>query len=386
MNHNKILVIGAGIAGITVCYWLKQYGFNPTLIEKSKHLRAGGYDIDIRGVAVDIVKKMGIYDDICAKRTSLLTTRYVDANGQILSEEYNEKVHFSDGDDVELLRGDLIQILLKTLTHIPCHFDTEITNLSQNDSCVEVTFQNGKVEQYDLVIGADGLHSSTRKMSFSAKDCSFFNLGYYFGIFSIPNYLNLNRTKVMFTKDQKIISVDSDKDPNHALVNFCIKSDKSLADISNKTEQIACLKSWGQNLGWESDSLLTLMEKSEDFYFDTVAQIKMDTWAQGRVALLGDAAYCASLFSGMGCNLALIGAYILAGELKSANGDYTIAFQRYRERMHPLANAAQDLAVWMGECFLPEEGVSKKALEHRSSDIIEKIKMAANTISLPHYT
>jgi 2-polyprenyl-6-methoxyphenol hydroxylase-like FAD-dependent oxidoreductase len=380
MNH-KILVIGAGVAGPTVCYWLKKYGFNPTLIEKSKQLRTGGYDIDIRGIALDIVKKMDIYDSICAKRTSLLSTRYVGADGQTLSEEYDEKVHFSDSDDAELLRGDLVNILLQAIPDIPCHFDKEIINLTQKDQFVEVTFKDGLIEQYDLVIAADGLHSSTRRLAFSDKDYHFFKLGYYFSIFSIPNYLNLNRIKVTFTKNQKIISVNSDKDPTTAFVSFGIRSNKVLNDITDKREQKECLRDWGYDLGWESNKILELMNTSDDFYFDIMAQIKMDSWTKGRVALLGDAAYCASPFSGMGINLAIVGAYILAGELKSAKGDYSIAFKRYNELMHPFVDTVQDLALWMGECFLPENEVSKEILEQRSNEIIEKIKVAANAIS-----
>ena len=385
ITNQKILVIGAGIAGPTVCYWLQKYGFKPSLIERSKQLRAGGYDIDIRGSALDVVKQMGIYDKIRAQRTSLVCTRYVDASGQTLSEEYDEKVHFTDGDDVELLRGDLVKILLEAIPEVPVHFDEKIINITQNEQFVEVTFKDGQIERFDLVIAADGLHSSTRKLAFSKEDYQFSKLGYYFSIFSIPNYLNLDRTKVMLTKDQKILSIDSDKDPKSAFVSFGIKSDEELPDITNQQKQKKHLIDWGRDLGWESNKILELMEDSDDFYFDIMAQIKMGSWFKGRVALLGDAAYCASPFSGMGINLSLVGAYILAGELKAAKGDYSIAFKRYNELMHPFADAVQDLAVWMGECFLPEDGVSKEALANRSSKIIEKIKVVANIISLPGY-
>ena len=189
----------------------------------------------------------------------------------------------------------------------------------------------------------------------------------------------------MFTKDQKIISIDSDKDPNTAFVSFGIRSNKVLNNITDEREQKECLIDWGSDLGWESNKILELMKHSDDFYFDIMAQIKMDSWAKGRVVLLGDAAYCASPFSGMGINLALVGAYILAGELKSAEGDYSIAFKRYNELMHPFVDVVQDLALWMGECFLPKDEVSKEIIEQRSSVIMEKIKMAANAISLPDY-
>src|SRR3989338_5383713 len=160
MNHNrKILIIGAGIAGPTICYWLKKYGFNPTLIERSKQLRTGGYAIDIRGIAVDIVRKMGIYDDIYAKRTSLLSKRYVDAGGQTLSEEHGEKSSFREGHDVEIVRGELVNILLQAVPDVPCHFHKEIISLTQKDQSVDVTFKDGHIERYDLVMAADGLHS-----------------------------------------------------------------------------------------------------------------------------------------------------------------------------------------------------------------------------------
>lgn len=386
MNHNhKILVIGASIAGPMICYWLKKYGFNPTLIERSKQLRTGGNAIDIRGIAADIVKKMGIYDDICAKRTSLLSMRYVDADGQTLSEEHGEKAGFRAGDDVEIVRGDLVNILLQATPDVPCHFHKEIISLTQKEQFVEVTFKNGQIEHYDLVMAADGLHSSTRGMTFSDEDCQLFNLGYYISVFSIPNYLNLNRVQVLFEKDQKLLGMMSDKDPDRASATFSFRVKKELSGIANEKEQKKCLNDWFNDLGWESNKILDLMNDSDDFYFDIMAQIKMDSWTKGRVALLGDAGYCASPLSGQGTNLAIVGAYILAGELKSAEGDYSVAFKRYNELMRPFVDANQDLGVWVGENFLSEAEVSQEIIEQRSSLIMEKMKVVANAISLPDY-
>jgi 2-polyprenyl-6-methoxyphenol hydroxylase-like FAD-dependent oxidoreductase len=386
MNRNrKILVIGASIAGPTLCYWLKKYGFNPTLIERSKQLRTGGYAIDIRGIAGDIVKKMGIYDDIYAKRTSLLSTRYVDADGQTLAEEHGEKALFREGDDVEIVRGELVNLLFQAIPEVPCHFHTEVIRMTQRDQCVEVIFQNGQIECYDLIMAADGLHSSTREMVFSDEEYQFFNLGSYLSIFSVPNYLHLHRISLSFGKDQKFIAMSSDKDLDRAFVTFAFRSKKILSDINNEKTQKQCLKDWFYDLGWESNKILELMSDSDDFYFDVMAQIKMESWTKGRVALLGDAGYCASPLSGQGANLAIVGAYILAGELKSVEGDYPLAFKRYNELMRPLVNATQDLGVWVGESFLADGEISKEIVEERSSVIMEKIKMAANAISLPDY-
>jgi 2-polyprenyl-6-methoxyphenol hydroxylase-like FAD-dependent oxidoreductase len=386
MNYNhKTLVIGAGIAGPIICYWLKKYGFNPTLIERSEQLRTGGYAIDIRGIAADIVKKMGIYDDIYAKRTSLLSKRYVDANGQILSEEHGEKASFREGNDVEIVRGELVNILLQAIPDVPCHFHKEITSLTQKDQSVEVTFKDGHIGRYDLVMAADGLHSSTRKMAFSNEDCQLFNLGSYISIFNITNYLHLNRTEVSFVKDQKFIGMNSDKNPDRALVCLAFRSKKVLSGIANERGQKKCLRDLFYDLGWESNKILDLMNDSDDFYFDSIAQIKMDSWTKGRVALLGDAGYCASPLSGQGTNLAIIGAYILAGELKSVGGDYSVAFKHYNELMRPLVDASQDLGIWVRESYLPEGEASKEVIEQRSNVIIEKIKVVSNAISLPDY-
>ncbi len=386
MNHNrKILVIGASIAGPMVCYWLKKYGFNPTLIERSEQLRTGGYAIDVRGIAAEIVKKMGIYDDIYAKRTSILSKRYVGADGQTLSEEYGEKSSFREGNDVEIVRGELVNILLQVASDVPCHFHKEIISLTQKDQYVEVTFKDGHIERYDLVIAADGLHSSTRGMTFSEKDYQLFNLGSYISIFRIPNYLHLNRIEVLFGKDQKFIGMHSDKDPDRALVCFAFRAKKALSGIANERGQKKCLRDVFYDLGWESNKILDLMNDSDDFYFDAIAQVKMNSWTKGRVALLGDAGYCASPLSGQGTNSAIVGAYILAGELKSAEGNYSVAFKHYNELMRPFVDANQDLGAWVGENFLSEGEASKEIIEERSSVIMGKIKVAANSISLPDY-
>src|SRR3990167_1860023 len=156
----KVLVVGASIAGPALCYWLKKFGFTPTLIEKNTTLREGGFPIDIRGIAVDVVKKMGIYQKIVDKRTQLKRSYYIDSNGYLLSKSENEAVGFHQDDDVEVCRGDLADILMQCISEIPCHFNQTVDRIVQHAESVEVTFKNGRVEYFDFVIGADGLHSS----------------------------------------------------------------------------------------------------------------------------------------------------------------------------------------------------------------------------------
>jgi 2-polyprenyl-6-methoxyphenol hydroxylase-like FAD-dependent oxidoreductase len=180
----KILVIGAGIAGPAVCYWLRRFGFYPVLIEKSACIRKGGQGLDIRGVAIDIVKKIGIYEQICKMRTQVEYGRHVDVIGKTLHEEKGEKFGFRQGEDVEILRGDFVEILMKTIESVPCHFNQSIKNIEQNGDGVTVYLKDARIERYDLVIGADGIHSSIRRMVFDKDEYKLVNLGAYISIFS----------------------------------------------------------------------------------------------------------------------------------------------------------------------------------------------------------
>lgn len=382
---NKILVIGAGIAGPAVCYWLKRFGFSPILIEKFANIRKGGHALDVRGVAIDLVKRMGIYEKICNMRTQVEFGRYVDAEGNVLHEEKGERFCFREGEDVEIIRGDLVKILIDAIEGVPCHFNQLIDSIKQNDGDVEVQFKDGRTEHYDLVIGADGLHSTTRRMVFDKDEYKLTNLGAYFSVFSIPNYLNLNHTEVQCEANQKLISITSDKNPKIAEAAFLFRAQNDLNNIRDENGQKQYLRDTFQGFGWETSKILELMSGSDGFYFDSIAQVKMISWTKGRVALLGDAGYCASPLSGQGNNLALVGAYVFAGELKQASGNYNRAFNRYNELLHPFVEANQKLGAMVNESFLVQDEVSKEVAEERSNKIMEEVKIASNMISLLDY-
>ncbi len=378
-------MIGAGIAGPTVCYWLKRFGFSPVLIEKSTDIRKGGQALDIRGVVINLVKKMGLYEQICGMRTRVTLGRYVDTAGNTLHEERGERVGFRQDGEVEIIRGDLIEILMDAIQGIPCLFNQLISRIEQNDDGVNVHFKDGRNEYYDLVIGADGIHSATRRMVFDKDEYKFVNLGSYLSIFSIPNYLKLKHTEMLCEANQKMATITSDHNPKMATAAFMFRSQYILNNIRDENEQKQFLRDTFQNFRWEAPKMLELMSNSDDFYFDSIAQIKMKSWTKGRVALLGDAGYCASPLSGQGNNLALVGAYILAGELKKAGGDYAQAFNRYNELLHPFVEANQKFGIWVSESFLVENEVSKEIAEERSDNILKEMKIVSNAISLPEY-
>lgn len=382
---NKILVIGAGIAGPALCYWLKRFGFSPVLIEKSATIRKGGQGLDLRGVAIDLAKKMGIYKHVCEMRTRIEIGRYVDAEGNILHEEMGERFSFRQGEDVEILRGDLVEILMGAIVGIPCHFNQMVAGIQQNDEGIKVNFNDGKNENYDLVIGADGIYSATRRMVFDQEEYQLVNLGSYLSTFSIPNYLNLSHTQVLCETHQKLASLASDRDPKMARAGFMFRSQHTLKNIRDEKEQQQFLRCTYQDFGWETLKILELMTTCDDFYFDSITQVKMKSWTKGRVALLGDAGYCASPLSGQGNQLALVGAYILAGELKKAQGDHVRAFKRYEELLQPFVEATQKFGVNVSESFLASDGVSQEVAEMRSHRFLQEIKVVSNAIVLPEY-
>ncbi len=385
MPVNKILVIGAGVAGPAVCYWLKRFGFSPVLIEKSLEIRKGGQALDIRGIAVDLVKKMGIHEQICDMRTRIALGRYVDAKGNTLHEEKGERAGFRQDEEVEIIRGDLVQILMGAIEGVPCYFNQRVAAIEQNDNGVIVNFKDGRNERYDLVIGADGIHSATRRLVFDKDEYKLVNLGSYLSIFTIPNYLNLKHTEVLCEADQKLASITSDKHPQIAQAGFMFRSPHVLNNIRDENQQKQFLRDVFQDFGWEVPKMLELMSDSDDFYFDAITQVKMKSWTKGRMALLGDAGYCASPLSGQGNNLALVGAYILAGELKKAGGNHIQAFNRYNELLHPFVEANQRFGLWVSESFLAQDEVSKEIAEERSNSVLKEIKIVSNAISLPEY-
>lgn len=382
---HKILVVGAGIAGPAVCYWLKRFGFSPTLIEKSANIRKGGHAVDIRGVAIDIVKKMGIHEQICNMHTQIELGRHVDSKGHVVHEEHGEKFGFRQGEEIEIIRGDLIDILMNAIEGVPCYFNQHIDHIEQNDDQVKVHFKDGRNEYYDLVIGADGIHSATRKLVFQQDEFELVYLGTYVSIFSIPNFLNLHHTEVMCDANQKLAIISSDKNPKIAQAGLLFRSPNVLNNMRNENQQKQLLRALFQDFGWELPKILELMSDSDDFYFDFVAQMKMQSWTKGRVALLGDAGYCASLHSGQGSSLALTGAYILAGELKKSPGNYASAFKCYNELLHPFVEANQKLGIWSSESFLVPAEISKEIAEDRSDKMMQELEDISSLITLPEY-
>ncbi|MFF7656057.1 FAD-dependent monooxygenase [Streptomyces sp. NPDC007983] len=353
MRNMRVLISGASIGGPALAYWLDRYGCQVTVVERAARLRPGGQAIDVRGSALEVCERMGVLAEIHAHSTGLRGMSTVDDNGKELFSTTERTVSGGqlDRPDVEILRDDLATILVGAgRKNIEYLFDDSIAALTQGPDEVAVTFRSGVSRTFDLVVAADGVHSSTRGLVFGPEENFLRPLGSYLAVWTVPNYLGLDRWQVVYpmkggawggmvmsvrdnTEARVYVGFDSDEPPARVLGDRTPSEHKRLV-----AERYAGAR-------WEMPRLLEYMWGAPDFHFDAVAQIHMDTWSRGRVALLGDAGYCGSPASGQGTSMALIGAYVLAGELKAAGGDHTTAFAAYERELRDFVTANQELAL-----------------------------------------
>ncbi|GLW99621.1 FAD-dependent monooxygenase [Microtetraspora sp. NBRC 16547] len=351
MNAN-ILISGASVAGPALAYWLRHYGFTPTVVERAPALRDGGYAVDFRGDAhFTVLERMGILADVQRAQTHMGALSYVNSAGKKLA---SMPADLFSG-DVEILRGDLARILYEaTKEHTEYVFGDSITSISERADGVQVTFERGAPRMFDLVIGADGLHSNVRSLAFGPESSYVKDLGLHFAIFTTDNYLGLDHTGLAYSTPGKLVGLYSARGNAEAKAVFYFGSPSAPYDRHDTEQQKKIVAETFGEAGWEAPRLLRAMGDAPDFYFDSISQVRMDRWSHGRVALIGDAAYSPSPLSGMGSGLAVIGAYVLAGELAAARGDHRIAFARYEDAMRDYVAGCQKQGEGVGKWMVPE--------------------------------
>lgn len=275
--------------------------------------------------------------------------KYETRTGKVtLVNKFNKKIcSFPDGftsGELEIMRGDLVNLLYdKTKDNINYIFNDSIATLNDDGNGVQVTFKHHPPAYYDLVAGADGLHSKVRSLAFGheRKFSSF--LGIYIAIFTIPNFINAGMDGYYYAEPGKRAGIFGAREGKEAKASFYFTSSPFYYDRKDTGKQKAIIRQVFEHTPWHVPQLLDYMDQSTDLYFDAVSQIKMDHWSKGRIVLIGDAAHCPSPLSGMGTSAALMGAYILAGELMQQD-DHQMAFVRYEEAMSGFAARCQGMA------------------------------------------
>ncbi|PSK98348.1 2-polyprenyl-6-methoxyphenol hydroxylase-like FAD-dependent oxidoreductase [Murinocardiopsis flavida] len=393
-----VLVSGASIAGPALAYWLGRHGYAVTVVERSPALRPGGYAIDVRGAALDVAQRMGVREQIREQRTRQQGMTVVhgrrDRRIDITGPTFDQAPAASPG--IEIMRDDLCATLYQAAAdNTEYLFDDTITAIDQGPDGAKVTFENAAPRTFDIVVGADGLHSATRSLAFGPEHRYRRDLGAYVAIFTTDNYRGLDHWAEIRNTPGRLMGMYAARGNTTAMGLFLFRAEESLGhDHRDEDQQKRILEAVFAGAGWEAPELLRRMRTAEDFYFDTVSQIRMDRWTAGRVALVGDAGYGPSPMSGQGTSLAIVGAYVLAGELKAAGGDHTAAFPRYEARMRGFVRANQDIAgdglkvlaprtpagVW-----LRNQAFRAAPIAARFGGLIDKVHSAANAIDLPAY-
>ena len=342
----KILISGGSIAGPALGYWLHRYGFDVTLVERSGSVRDGGYPIDVRGTAMEVVERMGMLPNLQAAHIQTRKVTFVGANARVVGNIKPEDLMGGvAGKDVELPRGRLTALLFNlTRDTIKYRFGESIVALQDSDGGVDVEFRGGSRERFDLVLAADGLHSSTRALVFGPEHQFSRYLGYCFAGFSLPNRHGFSHESIVYNTPGKLAGVMAVGDEPKLFGLVALKRpEPSAAELADADGQRRFMARAFAGESWLLPELIKELGVAEDFYFDSMTQIHMPRWSAGRVALVGDAAYGPSFFSGQGTSIALVGAYVLAGEL-ARHASHEAAFHAYERTARAFVEANQATA------------------------------------------
>lgn len=343
MEQRTILIAGASIAGPALAFWLAHYGFRPVIVERADALRLGGQNIDIQGAARQVVRRMALEDEIRAATTGELGLRFVDEHN-VTKAAFPAGRSDTDGftKEIEVLRGDLARILYDhTRDATEYIFGNQITSLRDHGDRVMVTFADGAQRDFDLVIAADGIRSRTRTL-IVGDEPRIRSLGLYASYFTIPRGASDSAwARWYHAPGSRSMLLRPDNVGTTRVSLWFLSQQRDYEQLSSAEQKALIVRRYA-DAGWEAPRVLAALADADDVYFDAVSQVIAPRWSHGRAALVGDAAYCPSPVSGMGASLALVGAYVLAGEL-ARHANHQAAFAAYEQLMRPYVTLAQKL-------------------------------------------
>lgn len=351
-----VLISGGGIAGPALAFWLHRQGVRPVVVERAPSVRGGGYPIDVRGAAIGVADRAGLLPALRKAHIDTRGTTFVDARGRTVARLTPDQFTGSPaGRDVELPRGDLARLLHQRIRDDVEHlFGDEITALDEDQGGVHVTFRHAAPRTVDLLVGADGLHSAVRALAFGPEERFRHDLGFAFAGFSMDDDWGLDREVVVHNSPGRMAGCYAVRGRAGLTGVLAFATPPGFAfdpdDVAGQRELVAAAFADGR---WEVPRLVAAMRTAQDFFFDSVSQIRMPRWSAGRVALVGDAAYAPALLSGQGTSLALVGAYVLAGELAAAGADPDVAFAAYERALRRFVERNQALARSGGSTLIP---------------------------------
>jgi 2-polyprenyl-6-methoxyphenol hydroxylase-like FAD-dependent oxidoreductase len=360
-----------------------------TVVERAPELRPGGQAVDARGVAKEVIQRMGLDAAVRAARTETAGAYTVDVDGNVL-ETFRADDDGGDGfiAEIEILRGDLSQVLYDdTRDGVEYVFGDRIAELTQDADGVDVAFAGGDRRRFDLVVGADGLHSALRAMVFGPHERFIRHLGHVLAFYTVPNEYELDRWLIDYQDQEsgRSAGLRPIHDATRAMAMFSYPSADFDVDYRDIAAQKRLLRERMDGLGWLTPRILAHLDDTPDFYLDQIAQVVMEKWSSGRVGLLGDAAFSSSPMSGQGTGLALVGAYLLAGDLAAAGWDPEAGFAAYEGRMRSFVEANQEIGRLHAHSRDVPEPDAGPSPEPDMEALMELVERAINGVELPDY-
>lgn len=391
-NNINVLISGASVAGLTTAYWLTRYGFKVTVVERAPHLRLGGQALDVRGPALEVAERMGMLTTFLERATKLAGMSIVDGQGNEIATHTDRTMTGGrlDGPDVEVLRDELCRVLYEAVSNrAEFLFGDTATSITQDATGVDVSFAHTASRRFDLVVGADGLHSGVRRLVFGPEQQFLRFMGLHIAVFSVPNFLCLDHWEVLCHNGETSgLMLAADKNARARVYLGFSSEEPRDYDYHDVAAQKHLLAEHYKDAGWEFPRILEHLQESDDLYFYSASQVRMNRWSNGRVVLVGDAGYSVTPASGQGTTVAMVGAYVLAGELAANQSDLVTGIECYENELRDYVtrnlDAAHDLADF--DSIKQEEARPEESNDTTYPDGTPNFDALVQPISLKDYS
>ena len=344
----KILICGGGIAGQALAFWLARGGHRVVVVERFPALRATGAQVDLRGQGIEAVQRMGLLDAVRRKLVDEAGVAFVNSRGRAratIMANTSGQGKQSLTSEYEIMRGDLVRVLYDaTKDDVDYVFGTSVESFEQDEKRVVAHFADGTSDEFDLLVGADGQGSRIRRTLLPAGADPYRRVGIHMAYWFVPRIASDTNIRDMYLAPGGRQIMRRSHNPNDTQAYFVLREESAEAAAVHREPVERQKEFWAgrfRTAGWQAQRFIDGMRTTESFYSQEVLQVRTDTWSDGRVVLVGDAAHCASPYSGMGISGGLVGAYVLAGEINRNPGDLPAALASYDATLRPFVDTIQ---------------------------------------------